>query len=178
MYVKAKLGSHPIHPMVVAFPIAFYTSTLVAFVVHAIQGDPFWFRIGVCANVAGVVTAVAAALPGFLDWAYGIPAGSPAKSTGMFHMLLNLAALLLFAGNAALLVPHWGSESPPGVIAALLPVLGVFLTGCAGWLGWKLVQTHHVGIHLSESQLRLEPRATTEPGPIARQASDKGAGVG
>jgi uncharacterized membrane protein len=116
----------------------------------------------VCANVAGVVTALAAAIPGFVDWAFGIPAGSPAKTTGMAHMLLNVLALGAFGANAILQAPYWGDARPPVGLSIALPVIGVLLTGGAGWLGWKLVQVHHVGIELSAAQQRLEPAAWTE----------------
>jgi uncharacterized membrane protein len=162
MYTKAKIGGHPIHPMLVAFPVAFYTATLVAFAVQAWNGDPFWFRVALCANVAGVATALLAAIPGFIDWAFGIPAGSPAKTTGMAHMLLNVGALVAFAVNALVQWPHWDDARPAVLWSIGLPLLGVVLTGCAGWLGWKLVQKHHVGIELSDEQRRLEPAAWVE----------------
>ena len=34
MYSKIKIFGHPIHPMLVAYPIAFYTSTLVGFIIY------------------------------------------------------------------------------------------------------------------------------------------------
>jgi uncharacterized membrane protein len=163
MYTKAKIGKHPVHPMLVAFPVAFYTTTLIAFCVHALTGEPFWFRVGVCANVAGVAGALLAAIPGFIDWTFGIPAGSPAKTTGMAHMALNVLALLVFSGNLVLQWPHWNDLQAPVALSVVLPLLGVVLTGCAGWLGWKLVQTHHVGVELSPEQQRLEPRAWSHP---------------
>src|SRR6185436_4006263 len=77
MYSKAKVLGHPVHPMLVSFPIAFYTATLIAYGVYAATDNRFWFQLGVVANFAGVVTALAAAIPGFIDWAFGIPAGHP-----------------------------------------------------------------------------------------------------
>ena len=39
MYSKAKLAGHPIHPMLVAFPIAFYTATVVTLIIYAATRD-------------------------------------------------------------------------------------------------------------------------------------------
>jgi uncharacterized membrane protein len=177
MYSKAKIAGHPLHPMLVGFPVTLYAATLACFAASALGAGPFWFRVGVYANVAGVVMALVAAVPGFIDWAFGVPAGSPAKATGRAHMLFNVTALLVFAGNAYL---HWGHrfEAQPAAALALgLSAAGVILTLAAGFLGWKLVQTHHVGIELTPEQQRLEPRTPaprTGPLPEARhgQRSD------
>ena len=65
MYSKAKVAGPPIHPMLVAFPIAFYSTACVAYVVYTfVLSDPFLFQIAYVANVAGVMTALIAAVPG------------------------------------------------------------------------------------------------------------------
>ena len=69
-------------PMVVTYPIALYTATLVVFIIAAARGDPFWFWVAVVANIGGVIMAAVAALLGFVDWAVGIPNVSPAKGHG------------------------------------------------------------------------------------------------
>src|ERR1051325_6485834 len=97
MYSKIKLFGHPIHPMLVAYPIAMYTFTFVFLLVYVLQGDPFWFRVALVLNVVGVLMALLTAIPGFLDWLIGIPGGTRAKSTGLTHMILNVTALVLFA---------------------------------------------------------------------------------
>ena len=58
MYRKVKVGGHPLHPMLVAFPVVLYTATLVCFVVQRLSGDLFWFRTGWIANCAGVCAAL------------------------------------------------------------------------------------------------------------------------
>ena len=45
MYSKTKIMGHPIHPMLVAFPVAFYTGALAAFVAYNSNNDPFWFKV-------------------------------------------------------------------------------------------------------------------------------------
>jgi uncharacterized membrane protein len=99
-------------------------------------------------------------VPGFIDWAFGVPTGSPAKATGLAHMICNVLALLTFAGNLLLQWPHRLDPQPPVGLSVVLPAVGVLLTLAAGYLGWKMVQTHHVGVDLTPEQERLEPRAS------------------
>lgn len=84
MYSKIKFAGHPIHPMLVAYPVAFYTATLVCYIVYSSNQNLFWFKVAVVANIAGAV----AAIPGFIDWLF-IPSDSRAKKTGLFHMILK-----------------------------------------------------------------------------------------
>jgi uncharacterized membrane protein len=148
MYSKVRVGGHPVHPMLVAYPIAFYTSTFVGYVVWAITDRPFWFRLALAANIAGVGMALIAAIPGFVDWATGIPRGTRAKAVGLRHMALNLVSLALFAITLGVYASKWndpGRASAP--LAIVLTGLGVLVTLAAGWFGWSLVQDHHVGVN-------------------------------
>ncbi len=148
MYSRVKLFGHPIHPMVVAYPIAFYTATLVAYALYQFGGrSAFWYDVGIAANLAGVVKAVVAALPGFIDWAMGIPGDTEAKTVGLRHMLLNVGALVLFIVDYVLTYANWHAASRPGAgLPLVLALVGVLLTVAAGAHGWTLIQTHHVGV--------------------------------
>ncbi len=160
MYSKAKLLGHPIHPMLVGFPIAMYVAACASFLAYALGAEAIWFRIAVYANVAGVVGAAIAAVPGLVDWIFGVPTGSPAKATGLLHMAANVVALILFTLNAFLQWPHRFELAPPIGSSVALTLLGVAFTLLAGFLGWKMVQVHHVGVDLTPEQRRFEPRAS------------------
>jgi uncharacterized membrane protein len=154
MYSKAKILGHPIHPMLVGFPVAFYTATLLTYVTYAVTGNPFWFQVGVVANIAGVVSAAAAAIPGFIDWAFGIPNQHPAKTTGLEHMLLNAGALVFFGVNAYLQYGQWNEPNPAYRAAIALAAVGMGFVLAAGFLGWKLVQSYHVGVDMTGEEER------------------------
>ena len=162
MYSKIKFLGHPLHPMLVAFPIVLYTAALVGFVLYAWQGDVFWFRLGFVANIAGVVMALVAAVPGFLDWALGIPGEHEAKRVGTTHMALNVTALVLFALNAWLLWDQWTATVPNLKWALLLTALGTLVTVGAGYFGYELIQRHHVGVDLTPEQARYEPTSAEQ----------------
>jgi len=145
MHSKVKLAGHPIHPMLVAYPIVLYTATLVCYIVYSSNHDVFWFKVAYVANISGVIMAVVAALPGFIDWLH-IPSDSRAKKTGFFHLVSNVIALILFALCFFLQKDKWNDSSPTTGLAIPLALGGFLLTSIAGFLGWTLLQKHHVGI--------------------------------
>ena len=65
---RAKIMGHPIHPMLVVFPIGLYIISFVFDLVYLSAGDPFWFRMAYWTMLGGLVGNVAAAIPGFLDY--------------------------------------------------------------------------------------------------------------
>jgi uncharacterized membrane protein len=164
MHSKVKLFGHPIHPMLVAYPIAFYTATLVTYLIYQFGGqDQFWFRVAIAATLAGVVMAVVAALPGFIDWAMGIPGETEAKTVGLRHMILNVVALVLFIILAVINTGKWDATTPSAGLGIILALIGVLLTVAAGAHGWTLIQTHHVGV--SEEVPAEQAAAKTPTGP-------------
>src|SRR4051812_29300482 len=93
----AKIAGHPLHPMLVPFPIAFFVGTLAADLAYLHYGDPFWFRAGLWLVGAGVVMALLAALAGIPELL-----GDPrirALSIVWVHFLGNLLAVLIEAFN-------------------------------------------------------------------------------
>jgi uncharacterized membrane protein len=154
MYSKVKIFGHPIHPMLVAYPVAFYTATLICYIVYNSNNDPFWFKVAVTANIAGVVMAALAAVPGFIDW-LNIPADSRAKKTGLFHLICNVLALVCYGLTAVMERKNWDETSPALGLAIPLTAIGFLLTLAAGFLGWTLVQKHHVGVTIKHTPERL-----------------------
>jgi uncharacterized membrane protein len=142
---KVTILGHPVHPMLVAFPIGFYGGTLGGFVIYCITKHIFWFQLGIALNLAGVISAAVAAIPGLIDWIY-LPANSGAKTTGSMHMFLNVTALSIFATNAFLEFPKWNDAAPASALPIILSASGMLTTIGAGFLGWKMIATHHVGI--------------------------------
>jgi uncharacterized membrane protein len=138
--------------MLVGFPVACYTGTLVGFAVYAATGDQFWLNLAIALNVVGVGSALLAALPGFVDWALGIPRGSAAKTVGLAHAGLNVTALALFAISLGTYVTHWNGPATGTTLGLALTSAGVLFTVAAGFLGWMLVQEYHIGIRLTPTQ--------------------------
>ena len=163
MYSKTKVGGHPVHPMLVGFPIASYTGALVGFAVYAANGHQFWLNLAIALSIAGAGSAVLAALPGFVDLTFGVPRRSQAKAVGLAHGALNVTALGLFIAAAVIYVGNWNGP-PVGVTLGLaLPAAGVAATVAAGAFGWMLVQTYHVGVLLTVNQGQDEDSVQQAP---------------
>jgi uncharacterized membrane protein len=145
MQSKVRLFGHPVHPMIVPFPIAFYTATLVSSIVYATNGDTFWFHVAFIANCAALVMAAVAVLPGLIDW-LSIPELTDAKTTGLKHMVANVFTLGLFTANAAVVYPKLDDPHPTVQSSIMLTGFGFLIMLYAGFKGWKMVQTHHIGI--------------------------------
>lgn len=156
IYSKVKIGSHPLHVMLVSFPVAFYTATVVCFITYKLNMDNFWFKVAVIANCTGFATGALAAIPGFIDW-LNIPKNKMAKKTGLKHMLCNVTALVLFGINIYIVCTIENENAPDVTASIVITSLGFLLTVVAGFLGWSLVQKHHVGISLTPQQQQIEP---------------------
>ena len=152
MYSKARVGKHPIHPMLVAFPIALYTATVAALLANIATEDPFWYRAALTTNLAGIGMALLAVIPGAIDlFTLKLPAS--ARRTGLQHAGMNILGTGLFAVCAVLLWHGWrdrmmvdGYFTLDATIPLAVAVLGFLATVGAGMFGWALVQTHHLGI--------------------------------
>lgn len=169
MYSKMKIAGHPIHPMLVGYPVACYTGTLVAFLVYAVNGHLFWLNLAIALNVAGVCTSAIAAFPGLVDWALGIPRDSAAKKVGLVHAGFNVAALGLFIAVLASYLNDWNGPAVSATLGIVLSALGVGATVTAGFFGWMLVQDYHVGVQLAPEQELIEPMVQhSQPGELSR----------
>jgi uncharacterized membrane protein len=166
MYSKARIGGHPIHPMLVAFPLAFYTTTVVTLLVYIGTREAFWYRFAMVASLAGIATAVIAAIPGAIDLV-ALPRRARARKVGLRHAGFNLLATGLFAVTALVLYQTWihrttvsGEYIFDATVPLALAVVAWVAMVIAGSLGWTLVQTHDVGIE--PAQVRAD-RPSREP---------------
>lgn len=141
MRSKAAIKSHPLHPMLVAFPIGLWVAAFVFELVGRNNPD-LWAAAFYCV-IAGCVGAVLAALPGALDWLTVVPPNSSAKQRGLLHGGLNALNLLLFLYIAYRL----GSPSDrPDETTLVLMGIGVLVLAIAGWLGGTLVYRNQIGV--------------------------------
>ena len=158
MQTKASVAGHPIHSMLVAFPIGLYGATIGSLLAYVATSDGFFYRAAMTANIAAVIMAVVAAVPGLTDL-FGLPKRSRTRQVAWQHAAFNVGALLLFTGSAALLYGRWTGRvmgendwSLDAAAPLALALLGFVSTMIAGGLGWSLVQTHQVGV-----KPRIEP---------------------
>ena len=147
MSSPASIAGHPIHPMLIPFPIALWFFSLIADLIYVWRGNPIWRDwIAFYALLAGIIGAALAAIFGIIDW-LSIK-DREVKKVADWHARLNVIALLIFiasfylrtAGGLRLL---GGSYTIP----ILLSVLGVILITISGYLGGELVYKHGVAVN-------------------------------
>jgi uncharacterized membrane protein len=158
MRTPASIGSHPIHPMLIPFPFALWTFSLVADLIYLWRGNPVWKDwIAFYTLAAGIIGAALAAVPGIVDY-FSLKDPKVAKIAA-WHARLNVLALLIFAGSFYLRTDS-GSQLVNGnfTIPVALSVVGVLLISISGWLGGEMVYVHHVAVE-PEQGGRIEERA-------------------
>lgn len=138
----AKIAGHPIHPMLIPFPIAFLVGALVADIVYAQTGNGFWATAAFYLLGAGIVTALVAALAGFTDF-FGDRRIRELSHVWQ-HMLANLLAVVIAAVNFILrLGDPAAAVKPTGILLSAAVVLILLFSG---WRGGDLVYHHRVGV--------------------------------
>ena len=143
----AAIYSHPLHPMFVTFPIAFFTGTLLSDIAFLWSGDPFWARASFWLVTAGLVGGVLAALAGVTDF-LSIPAiRDKIRSWG--HFLAAIAVLSFASANMALRLDDRLAIAPWGLFLSGVTML---MLAFAGYLGGKLVFHELVGTYLPEEE--------------------------
>lgn len=143
MRSAANLRGHPIHPSVIPFPFAFLWGAFVADVIGALLDAPSFGRTGWYLSAAGVLMALIAAVPGFIDYFMTVPPESSARERATKHMLLNLATVALFAIS---LFMRLGEAHQPSAIPLVLEAIGVVMLSMAGWVGGVLVSRNQISV--------------------------------
>ena len=131
---KARVMGHPIHPILVTFPIGLLTASVLFDVVHLLTGGARWAEISFWLIAVGVVGGLLAAVFGLVDW-LSIPSGTRAKTVGLAHGLSNVLMVALFAVSWLL---RSGAPEEPGLLAIVLSFLGVGLVSLGGELVFRL----------------------------------------
>ena len=170
MRSKANIRGHPIHPALIPFPFAFLTGAFLFDAAGTLADRASWWTTGGHLAVAGVVMALIAAVPGFIDYFYTVPPRSTGKRRATRHMLVNLLAVTLVA--AAWIMRREMVDGPNTLVLALeLAALG--LLGIGGWMGGVLVSRNQISVdHRYASagkwkEARIERRAN-EPVAVAK----------
>jgi uncharacterized membrane protein len=142
MESRAKLFGHPIHPMLIVFPLGLLATALVFDVINMVSGNGYWSEISYWMIAAGIIAGLLAAPFGLIDW-LAIPSGTRAKRVGAIHGVGNLFVLLLYALSWYMRMP---SPRAPSMLAFVLAFAGGALALVTGWLGGELVDRLSVGV--------------------------------
>jgi uncharacterized membrane protein len=139
----ASIAGHPIHPMLIPFPVVFLVTAFVTDLVFWWTGYAIWATASVWLLAAGIIMALVAALFGFTDFVGD--ARIRDISDAWQHLIGNLVAVVLVLIN-------WFIRYKSGATAGVFPwgiwisLITVLLLVFNGWKGWEMVYRHHVGV--------------------------------
>jgi uncharacterized membrane protein len=143
MEAKAKLLGHPIHQMLIVFPLGLLATSLFFDIAYLITNRGELARVAYWMIFAGVISALVAAVFGLTDW-LGIPSGTRAKAIGAWHGIGNVIVTALFAAS------WWvrrGDPSTSATMAIALSAIAVCIALVTGWLGGELVDQMGIGVN-------------------------------
>ena len=139
----ANFYGHPIHPMLVLFPVAFFVATLAADLGYWYSSNALWVTAGLWLLGAGLVTAALAALAGLTDFLGD--ARIRQLSDAWHHAIGNVVAVLISLFSFYWRYRHGAAGIVPvGLIMSLVVVLILLFTG---WKGGELVFRHRVAVY-------------------------------
>lgn len=171
MRSKLHLKGHPLHPILVAFPIAFFIGTLVFDLWGYLRDNAALRHTGGYLEAAGVVMALVAAVPGVVDYFGVVPPKSSARKRATRHGILNVILVLLFGAV-------WLYRQDEDAAFALVvgaEAVGVAILGVSGWLGGTLVHRNQIGVdhRYAEAGKWKEKYLGTPNGAIEVAATDE-----
>jgi uncharacterized membrane protein len=138
----AKIADHPVHPMLIPFPIVCFVGAFITDVVFTQNNDTGWATASNWLLGVGLVMAALAAAAGFTDYL----GDDRIRRLGdaLKHMLANVAAVVLELVNFALRL-----KDPDFIYSTGVWISGVvvLLLLYSGWKGGDLVYRHGVGVH-------------------------------
>jgi uncharacterized membrane protein len=142
MESRAKLFGHPIHPMLVVFPLGLFITSLIFDFIRYGTGDGTWSLVGFYMIGAGIIGGLLSAVFGAIDW-WAIPQGTRAKALGLWHGLGNVVVVVLFIISGFL---RRGLPAQPPAGAFVLSIIAVALGAITAWLGGELVDRLGIGV--------------------------------
>jgi uncharacterized membrane protein len=144
---RMAVAGHPLHAMMVAFPIALAFAALGSDVMYWLSGDVFWPRVALWATGVAFGMGILAALTGILELLL-VP-GIRIRAASWTHSILAVMLLSILGAN-------WGVRLADPVVAVLpwglmMSLVGAGMTGLTGWHGGKLVFDYQIGTKPQDS---------------------------
>jgi len=139
----AKLARHPLHPMLIPFPIALLVATFACDLAFWATGNGFWAEVAMWALGAGIATAALAALAGLADFLGN--AAIRVIDHAWHHMVGNVIAVVLSLVNFWLRLSDGAAAAilPGGLVLSVVVFLLLLYTG---WKGGELAYGQRVGM--------------------------------
>ena len=152
MSSPASVRNHPLHPMLVALPIGLWTFAFVCDLAAATGRVDPWSTVGTYAIGGGIIGALLAAVPGFVD--YLSIDEKEMKTIATTHLLLALGAVAVFA------LDFWMRQRLPqtSLVPLSLSAVGLLILSGAGWLGGEMVYVKGMAVQAVEELAKESTR--------------------
>jgi uncharacterized membrane protein len=137
----AKIAGHPVHPMLIPFPIVCFIGTLVTDIVFLSNHDVTWAIASRYLLGIGILMAALAAVAGLTDFMGDERIRS--ASDALKHMLANVTAVVLEIVNFFV---RLHSDAEIGRLGIYLSAITVLILLYSGWKGGDLVYRHGIGV--------------------------------
>lgn len=144
MQMKLHIAGHPVHPVLVHFPLALWPTSLLWDLVGLWRGDPLWWQLSFWCLALGLISALPAIAAGFLDYA-SLPNDDPALGTANAHLSIIAGATTVFLVSLLVRGGPAVAASSPSMLAVVLSTVGTVLLLVGGWLGGTLVYRYGIG---------------------------------
>jgi uncharacterized membrane protein len=141
MESKAKILGHPIHPILIVFPLGLLVTSVIFDLLHYFSTVQISTEVGFWMAVSGIIGGLVAAVFGVIDW-IAIPSQTRAKKIGLIHGIANVIVVVLFLASVYARSDHL--KYAPGFISIVLSVAGTVVGLVGGWLGGELVHRLNV----------------------------------
>lgn len=146
MQSKCRVGGHPLHPILVSFPVALFTTSFLFDLIYLWQHDALWYRVAFYGMAVGYAGALAAAVPGAIDFFLIVPSRRPVSRAAGTHAVLALSLLIVYAINLGLRLGPPASQGPSLWVAVGLSALGLGVLTATAWFGGELVFRYRIGV--------------------------------
>jgi nitrite reductase/ring-hydroxylating ferredoxin subunit/uncharacterized membrane protein len=142
--LQGKPLKHPLHPMLVHLPIALFVVSFLLDIASFVWGGNDLVQPAGCAMLIGILTALLAAVPGFADFST-IRADHPTRKIAIAHMILNLAAVIVYAIDLSFRLRLRDVSKTPFTPFAF-SIVGVALLSISGYLGGVMVYDDGIAV--------------------------------
>jgi uncharacterized membrane protein len=130
--------------MLIPIPLGLWVFSFVCDLLFVFgTGVSLWFTLAFYTMIGGLIGAVLAAIPGFIDM---LSLSGSRKRIALLHMTINLVVVALYAFNIGLRIN--GAEQ--NVVPVILSAIAVALLGVSGWLGGHMVYVYRVAVDTEE----------------------------
>lgn len=150
--LRGKMLGHPIHVMLVHFPLALFPIGLAFDVLAYLKQDTSLATVGFYAMGCGLAGAFGAAIFGGMDF-LNLPVERTIQKKAMLHAALNVSAVLVYTVLFAIRYKHFPQIRLAGITEMLMNALALVVILAGAHLGGDLIFRHQIGLIQEKEQL-------------------------